>query len=137
AGWGSEGAGVIVSPSTRFRACGERGRMWSVRTPRRSFMRGERRTHFYKPVVEWHSEASDGDDAQMLSRCRFLQGFAATALILVEAEAAGLFKTQLRALRAAVRGRVVARGDTGYDAVRVVFNRRWDGIRSPVVVQVR
>ncbi len=73
----------------------------------------------------------------MLSRRRFLQGLAATALFGGEAEAAGLPKTQLRALRAAVRGRVVARGDAGYDAARVVFNRRYDGIRPPAVVQVR
>src|SRR3954464_1134903 len=73
----------------------------------------------------------------MLTRRRFLEGLAATALLLAEAEAAGLPKAQLRALRAAVRGRVVARGDNGYDAARVVFNRRWDGIRPPAVAQAR
>jgi FAD/FMN-containing dehydrogenase len=73
----------------------------------------------------------------VLSRRRFLQGLAAAALLPAEAQAAGLPATQLRALRAAVRGRVVAPGDAGYDAARVVFNRRWDGIRPPAVVQVR
>jgi FAD/FMN-containing dehydrogenase len=32
---------------------------------------------------------------------------------------------------------VIARGETGYDAARVVFNRRWDGVRPPAVVKVR
>src|ERR1700753_2093254 len=73
----------------------------------------------------------------MLSRRRFLQGLAAAALLPAEAEAAGLPQTQLRALRAAVRGRVVARGDAGYDAARVVFNRRYDGVRPPAVVEAR
>jgi len=43
----------------------------------------------------------------------------------------------LRALRAAVRGRVYAPGDPGYDGVRVVFNARFDAIRPPAVVRVR
>src|SRR4051812_3924549 len=74
----------------------------------------------------------------MLSRRRFLQSLAATALLPAEAEAtAGLPTAQLRALRAAVSGRVVARGDHGYDAARVVFNRRWDGVRPPAVVRAR
>jgi FAD/FMN-containing dehydrogenase len=74
----------------------------------------------------------------MLTRRRLLQGVAATVLAPAgAAEAAGLPKTQLRALRAAVRGPVIARGDTGYDAARVVFNTRWDGIRPPAVVRVR
>jgi len=46
-------------------------------------------------------------------------------------------KRQLRALRAAVRGPVRAPGDAGYDAARLVFNRRFDGIRPPAVVRVR
>jgi FAD/FMN-containing dehydrogenase len=74
----------------------------------------------------------------MLTRRRLLQGLAAAVLLPdVEAEAAGLPKTQLRALRGAVRGPVIARGDRGYDAARVVFNRRWDRIRPPAVVRVR
>ena len=28
-------------------------------------------------------------------------------------------------------------GDGGYDAARVVFNRRWDGVKPPAVVRVR
>jgi hypothetical protein len=32
-----------------------------------------------------------------------------------------------RALREAVRGRVLAPGDGGYDRARVLFNRRFDG----------
>src|SRR4051794_18918697 len=43
---------------------------------------------------------------------------------------------QLRALRAAARGRVLVPGASGYDAARVVFNTRWDGVRPPAVVQV-
>jgi len=44
---------------------------------------------------------------------------------------------QLRALRAAVRGPVYVPGGRGYDAARVVFNRRWDGLKPPAVVRVR
>jgi FAD/FMN-containing dehydrogenase len=74
----------------------------------------------------------------MLTRRRFLQGVAATVLLPPgAAEAAGLPKTQLSALRAAVRGPVIARGDKGYDAARVVFNRRWDGLKPPAVVRAR
>src|SRR3954447_26427645 len=53
------------------------------------------------------------------------------------AEAARLPDTQVRALRAAVRGAVLVPGDAGYDAARLVFNRRWDAIRPPAVVRVR
>jgi FAD/FMN-containing dehydrogenase len=74
----------------------------------------------------------------MLTRRRLLQGMAATVLLPPgAAEAAGLPKAQLSALRAAVRGPVIARGDKGYDAARVVFNRRWDGRRPPAVVRAR
>ena len=45
--------------------------------------------------------------------------------------------TQLRALRNAVRGQVLAPGDSGYPAARVLFNTRYDGIRPPAVVRVR
>ena len=34
-------------------------------------------------------------------------------------------------------GRVLTPGDAGYDAARVVFNTRWDGVKPPAVVQVR
>jgi FAD/FMN-containing dehydrogenase len=48
-----------------------------------------------------------------------------------------LTAAQLRALRHAVRGPVLAPGDGGYDRARVVFNRRFDGVRPPAVVAAR
>ena len=36
-----------------------------------------------------------------------------------------------------MRGRVLVPGDAGYDAARLIFNRRYDGVRPPAVVQVR
>ncbi|HEX6026753.1 MAG TPA: FAD-binding oxidoreductase [Solirubrobacter sp.] len=48
-----------------------------------------------------------------------------------------LTKAQERALRRAVRGRVYVPGNRGYDAARVVFNRRWDSVKPPAVVRVR
>jgi FAD/FMN-containing dehydrogenase len=48
-----------------------------------------------------------------------------------------LSAAQLSALRAAVRGQVLAPGDGGYDAARVVFNKRFDGLRPPAVVRAR
>ena len=74
------------------------------------------------------------------SRREFLQAAAAGALVLAGAEAAAaerLPRAQLRALRDAVRGRVLAPGDHAYDAARVVFNKRFDAIRPPAVVRVR
>jgi len=65
---------------------------------------------------------------------------AATAALLAGADAAGarpLPAKPVRALRAAVRGRVLTPSTSGYDAARVVFNRRFDGVRPPAVVQVR
>src|SRR5688572_33343502 len=56
---------------------------------------------------------------------------------LAEAGAAPLPGTQLRALRNAVRGQVLAPGNGGYDAARVLFNTRYDAIRPPAVVRVR
>ena len=64
----------------------------------------------------------------------------ATAALLAGAEAAQarrLTPKQARALRAAVRGRVLTPASSGYDAARVVFNRRYDHVRPPAVVQVR
>src|SRR3954468_14319217 len=78
----------------------------------------------------------DASGAPVLTRRTFVQGLLAAALLPAEAEAA-LPRAQLRALRAAVRGRVLAPGDRGYDAARVVFNRRYDGVRPPAVVHVR
>jgi FAD/FMN-containing dehydrogenase len=48
-----------------------------------------------------------------------------------------LTAAQLRALRDAVRGPVLAPGNGGYDAARVIFNRRFDGVRPPAVVRAR
>jgi FAD/FMN-containing dehydrogenase len=48
-----------------------------------------------------------------------------------------LTAAQLRALRSAVRGQVVAPGDGGYDSARVLFNKRFDGLRPPAVVRAR
>lgn len=62
----------------------------------------------------------------------------AIALALPEvAEARRLTSGQVRALRRAVRGRVLVPGDSGYTGARVVFNTRWDGVKPPAVVQVR
>ena len=54
-----------------------------------------------------------------------------------DAGAAPLPSAQLSALRAAVRGRVLIPGNSGYNGARVVFNKRFDGVRPPAVVQVR
>src|ERR1700742_1096186 len=61
----------------------------------------------------------------------------AAALALPDLAQGALPKAQLRALRAAVRGRVLVPGNAGYNGARVVFNTRWDGVRPPAVVQVR
>ncbi|MDA0181325.1 FAD-binding oxidoreductase [Solirubrobacter phytolaccae] len=53
------------------------------------------------------------------------------------ADAKRLTRTQERALRSAVRGRVLTPGDNGYSGARVVFNTRWDGVKPPAVVQAR
>ena len=45
-------------------------------------------------------------------------------------------EAQERALRAAVRGRVPVPGERATTRARVVFNRRYDGVRPPAVVQV-
>jgi FAD/FMN-containing dehydrogenase len=49
--------------------------------------------------------------------------------------AAGAPDPRLRTLRAAVRGQVLAPGGRGYDAARVVYNRRFDGVRPLAVVR--
>lgn len=61
----------------------------------------------------------------------------AAALALPDLAQAGLPKAQERALRNAVRGRVLTPGDSGYNGARVVFNTRWDRVKPPAVVQVR
>ena len=70
-----------------------------------------------------------------------MQRAAAGAALLTlgpAAEALGgaLPGSQLRALRAAVRGQVLAPGNGGYNAARMLFNTRYDGIRPPAVVKV-
>jgi FAD/FMN-containing dehydrogenase len=72
-----------------------------------------------------------------LSRREFVGAAALVALGAVPAEADTLPRRQVRALRAAVKGPVHLPGEHGYDASRVLFNRRWDGIRPPAVVRVR
>jgi FAD/FMN-containing dehydrogenase len=64
----------------------------------------------------------------------------AAAALLAGADAARarrLTPKQARALRAAVRGRVLTPATSGYNAARVVFNRRYDHVKPPAVVQVR
>ena len=43
----------------------------------------------------------------------------------------------MRALRAAVRGPVHLPGEHGYNASRLLFNTRFDGIKPPAVVRVK
>src|SRR5919206_2089571 len=68
---------------------------------------------------------------------RTLLARGAAALLAPSVAACRLPRSQIAALRAAVRGPVFVPGGSGYDAARVVFNRRWDGVRPPAVVQVR
>jgi len=72
-----------------------------------------------------------------LSRREFVGAAALVALGAVPAQADTLPRRQLRALRAAVRGPVRVPGDRGYNNARLLFNRRFDGIRPPAVVSVR
>jgi FAD/FMN-containing dehydrogenase len=72
-----------------------------------------------------------------LTRRTFLIGSAALLVGAEAAEARPLSRAQERALRAAVRGRILTPGDSGYNSARVVFNRRWDARRPPAVVRVR
>src|SRR5919204_219648 len=74
-----------------------------------------------------------------LTRRSFLERSAVAAAALGSGRLldARLPPARLRALRAAMRGRVLAPGDRGYDSARVVFNRRSDGVRPPAVVQAR
>jgi FAD/FMN-containing dehydrogenase len=76
-----------------------------------------------------------------MSRREFAQRSAAGLVLLGigarPAEANRLPRAQIRALRDAVRGRVLTPGGDGYDSARLVFNRRYDGVRPPAVVQAR
>jgi FAD/FMN-containing dehydrogenase len=74
-----------------------------------------------------------------LSRRELIEASAAAAVALgLPLEAlAQVPRAHLRELRRAVRGRVLAPGDGGYDRARLVFNTRFDAIRPPAVVRVR
>jgi FAD/FMN-containing dehydrogenase len=72
-----------------------------------------------------------------LSRREFVGAAALVALGAVPAEADTLPRSQVRALRAAVKGPVHLPGEHGYNASRLLFNRRYDGVRPPAVVRVR
>jgi FAD/FMN-containing dehydrogenase len=79
-------------------------------------------------------------DERITRRGLLARGGAAAAVLLVggePAEARPLTRAQERALRAAVRGPVFTPGTGGYDAARVVFNRRFDAVKPPAVVRVR
>src|SRR5215216_6332471 len=70
-----------------------------------------------------------------LSRRELIGAAALAGLALAELDR--LPRAQVRALRAAVRGRVLTPGTHAYDRARPVFNRRYDGVKPPAVVQVR
>jgi FAD/FMN-containing dehydrogenase len=77
-----------------------------------------------------------------LDRREFLAGAAGGALALpgtsladLVAQPAGLSKRAARALRSAVRGRVLFPNSPGYDAARLVYNLRFDGARPDAVVR--
>src|SRR3954471_1034647 len=81
------------------------------------------------------SAASRHDDGMYLSRRELIGAAAMAGLGLAELD--HLPRAQVRALRAAGRGPVLTPSNRGYDAARLVFNRRYDGIKPPAVVQVR
>jgi FAD/FMN-containing dehydrogenase len=72
-----------------------------------------------------------------LSRREFVGAAALVALGAAPAGRDRLPGKQIRALRAAVKGPVHLPGERGYDAARLLFNRRYDAIRPPAVVRVR
>jgi FAD/FMN-containing dehydrogenase len=55
----------------------------------------------------------------------------------VLARTAALSRREARALRNAVRGKVLFPGSPGYNAARLVYNSRFAGVRPEAVVQVR
>jgi FAD/FMN-containing dehydrogenase len=80
-----------------------------------------------------------------LDRREFLAGAAGGALALalpgasaadLLAQPSALSKRAARALRGAVRGRVLFPRTPGYNAARLVYNLRYDGARPDAVVQV-
>jgi FAD binding domain/Berberine and berberine like len=79
-----------------------------------------------------------------LDRREFLAGAAGGALALalpggslaeVLAEQSTLSKRAARALRSAVRGRVLFPNTPGYNSARLVYNERYDGVRPDAVVR--
>ena len=73
-----------------------------------------------------------------LSRRELIQVAALAGIGLhITDESAPLPKSQIRALRAAVRGPVHLPGERGFDAARLLFNTRFDGIKPPAVVRVK
>jgi FAD/FMN-containing dehydrogenase len=72
-----------------------------------------------------------------LTRRELIGVAALVGLGISPAERERLPPAQIRALRAAVRGPVHTPGEHGYDTARLLFNRRFDGIRPPAVVRVR
>ena len=68
-----------------------------------------------------------------LDRRQFLVGTAGGAILLrLPPEASGVSKRALRELKAAVRGRVLV----PHDSTRIVYNRRFEGLRPDAVVHV-
>jgi FAD/FMN-containing dehydrogenase len=67
-----------------------------------------------------------------LDRRQFLVGSAGAVLLGPPTEAAGVSRRALRELRSAVRGRVVL----PRDSTRIVYNRRFEGLRPDAVVHV-
>ena len=77
-----------------------------------------------------------------LSRRELIQAGAAIGLGIRPFESAlnaqgHLPNAQIRALRDAVKGPVKVPGNSGYDHARLIFNRRYDGVRPPAVVSVK
>jgi FAD/FMN-containing dehydrogenase len=85
-----------------------------------------------------HSRYRRGlSDDMHITRRTLLIGAAALLAGADRADAKPLTAKQVRALRAAVRGRVLTPATAGYDSARVVFNRRYDHVKPPAVVIAR
>jgi FAD/FMN-containing dehydrogenase len=76
-------------------------------------------------------------DGMYLSRRELIAAAALVGVGISPLELDRLPPGQLRALRDAVRGRVLTPGSSAYNRARLVFNRRYDGVKPPAVVQVR
>ena len=79
-----------------------------------------------------------------LDRREFISGAAGAALALalpgqagagLQAESSALSPQAVRALRSAVRGKVLLPRSPGYNQARLVYNLRYDGKRPEAVVQ--